>query len=169
MTRVDVTMATLLSADAIAKIDKEIAKYPVEHKASAVMSSLAIAQQERGWLSEDVIEFVASYLDMPPIAVWEVATFYGMYNLEKPGRFKIAICTNLPCALRGANDAADHLKRKLQIDFNQTTADGLFTLKEGECMGACGDAPVCIVNDRKMMSFMTPESLDNMLEELKNR
>jgi NADH-quinone oxidoreductase subunit E len=169
MTRVDVTMATLLSADAIAKIDKEIAKYPVEHKASAVMSSLAIAQQERGWLSEDVIEFVASYLDMPPIAVWEVATFYGMYNLEKPGRFKIAICTNLPCALRGANDAADHLKRKLQIDFNQTTADGLFTLKEGECMGACGDAPVCIVNDRKMMSFMTPENLDSMLDELKNR
>nr|TFG51700.1 MAG: NADH-quinone oxidoreductase subunit NuoE [Hyphomicrobiales bacterium] len=162
-------MATLLSADAIAKIDKEIAKYPVEHKASAVMSSLAIAQQERGWLSEDVIECVAAYLDMPPIAVWEVATFYGMYNLEKPGRFKIAICTNLPCALRGANDAADHLKRKLQIDFNQTTADGLFTLKEVECMGACGDAPVCIVNDRKMMSFMTPESLDNMLEELKNR
>jgi len=158
-----------LSAGAIAKIDKEVAKYPVEHKASAVMSSLAIAQHEKGWLSEDVIEWVAAYLDMPPIAVWEVATFYGMYNLEQPGRFKIAICTNLPCALRGANEAAEHLKSKLKVGFNQTSADGLFTLKEGECMGACGDAPVCIVNDREMVSFMTPENLDNMLEELKNR
>ncbi len=161
--------ADLLSAAAVARIDKEIAKYPVEHKASAVMSSLAIAQHEKGWLSKDVIEWVAGYLDMPPIAVWEVATFYGMYNLEKPGRFKITVCTNLPCALRGANEAADHLKSRLKIGFNQTTEDGLFTLKEGECMGACGDAPVCIVNDREMLSFMTPENLDNMLDELKNR
>jgi NADH-quinone oxidoreductase subunit E len=164
-----VSAATLLSAESLARIDREIAKYPADRKSSAVMSALAIAQQEKSWISEDVIEFVASYLDMPPIAVWEVATFYGMYNLEKPGQFKITICTNLPCALRGAGEAAEHLKKKLQIDFNQTSADGRFTLKEGECMGACVDAPVCIVNDRKMLSSMTPSNLDKMLDELKNR
>lgn len=163
------TEATLLSAETIAKIDKAVAKYPSDRKSSAVMAALAVAQWEKGWLSRDVVEFVANYLEMPPIAVWEVATFYGMYNLEKPGRFKITVCTNLPCALRGANNAADHLKNKLGIDFNQTTADGRFTLKEGECMGACGDAPVCIVNDREMKSFMTPEQLDRLIAELRDR
>ena len=161
--------ADFLSAGAVAKIDKEIAKYPAEHKASAVMSSLAIAQHEKGWLTEEAIEWVAQYLEMPPIAVWEVATFYGMYNLERPGRFKIMICTNLPCALQGANEAAEHLKSKLNLQFNETSEDGLFTLKEGECMGACGDAPVCIVNDREMVSWMTPENLDKLIEELKSR
>ena len=160
---------TVLSADAIAKIDREIAKFPAERKASAVIAALAIAQQEIGWISKEVAESVASYLDMPPIAVWEVATFYGMFNLEKPGRYKITICTNLPCALQGAEVAAVHLKKKLKLAFNQTSADGRFTLKEGECMGACGDAPVCIVNDRDMMSFMTPAKLDELLEELKNK
>ena len=160
---------TVLSTDAIARIDREIAKYPTERKSSAVMSALAIAQHEKGWISKDVVEFVASYLDMAPIAVWEVATFYGMYNLEERGRFKITICTNLPCALQGAEEAAEHLKKKLKMDFNQTSVDGRFTLKEGECMGACGDAPVCIVNDTKMMSYMTPVKLDELLDELKNR
>ena len=160
---------TVLSTDAIARIDREIAKYPTERKSSAVMSALAIAQREKGWISKDVVEFVASYLDMAPIAVWEVATFYGMYNLEEQGRFKITICTNLPCALQGAEEAAEHLKKKLKMDFNQTSVDGRFTLKEGECMGACGDAPVCIVNDTKMMSYMTPVKLDELLDELKNR
>ena len=160
---------TVLSTDAIARIDREIAKYPTERKSSAVMSALAIAQREKGWISKDVVEFVASYLDMAPIAVWEVATFYGMYNLEEQGRFKITICTNLPCALQGAEEAAEHLKKKLKMDFNQTSVDGRFTLKEGECMGACGDAPVCIVNDTKMMSYMTPVKLDELLNELKNR
>ena len=160
---------TVLSADAIAKIDREIAKYPAEQKRSAVIAALAVAQREIGWISKEVAEFVASHLEMPPIAVWEVATFYGMYNLEKPGRYKITICTNLPCALQGAETAAEHLKKKLKLAFNQTSADGRFTLKEGECMGACGDAPVCIVNDREMMSFMTPAKLDELLEELKNR
>lgn len=160
---------TVLSAEAVAKIDREIAKFPAERKASAVIAALAIAQREIGWISKDVAEFVASYLDMPPIAVWEVATFYGMYNLDEPGRYKITICTNLPCALQGAETAAEHLKKKLKLEFNQTSADGRFTLKEGECMGACGDAPVCIVNDREMMSFMTPAKLDELLEELKNR
>lgn len=161
--------ANLLSAESLARIDREIAKYPADRKSSAVMSALAIAQQEKSWVSEDVIEFVATYLGMPPIAVWEVATFYGMYNLDKPGQFKITICTNLPCALRGAGEAAEHLKKKLQIDFNQTSADGHFTLKEGECMGACVDAPVCIVNDRQMKPHMSPAKLDKWLDELKKR
>lgn len=158
----------LLSADAMAGIDREIAKYPPDRKASAVIAALAIAQQEKRWISKDVIEFIATYLDMPPIAVWEVASFYNMFNLEQPGQYKITICTNLPCALRGAEEAADHIKKKLQIDFNQTSADGRFTLKEGECMGACVDAPVCIVNDRRMLSSMTPANLDKMFEELKS-
>ena len=160
---------TVLSADAIAKIDREIAKFPAERKSSAVIAALAIAQREIGWITKDVAEVVASYLEMPPIAVWEVATFYGMYNLAEPGRFKITICTNLPCALQGAETAAEHLKKKLKLEFNQTSADGKFTLKEGECMGACGDAPVCIINDREMVSFMTPAKLDELIEDLKNR
>ena len=162
------TEAVVLSADAVARIDREIAKYPADRKSSAVMAALAIAQHEKGWVSKDVVEFVASYLEMPPIAVWEVATFYNMYNLDKSGQYKITICTNLPCALRGAEQAAEHLKKTLQIDFNQTSADGRFILKEGECMGACVDAPVCIVNDRKMLAQMTPANLDKMIDELKS-
>ena len=162
------TAVELVSPEALANINKAVAKYPSDRKRSAVMAALTIVQDEKGCLSTDAIEFVAAYLEMPPIAVWEVATFYGMYNLEKIGRYKITICTNLPCALRGAEDAAEHLKKKLEIDFNQTSADGRFTLKEGECMGACGDAPVCLVNDKKMMSFMTPENLDDMIDGLKN-
>jgi NADH-quinone oxidoreductase subunit E len=164
-----VTAAAPVSPDALASIDKAVAKYPVDRKPSAVMAALTIVQDEKGYLSSDTIEFVADYLGMAPIAVWEVATFYGMYNLEKIGRYKITICTNLPCALRGAEDAAEHLKKKLDIDFNETSADGRFTLKEGECMGACGDAPVCLVNDKEMMSFMTAENLDDMLDGLRNK
>ncbi len=159
----------VLSPAALARIDREIAKYPPERRASAVMAALAIAQDEKGWLARDAIEFVATYLDMPPIAVWEVATFYNMYNLEQPGRFKITICTNLPCALSGADTAAEHLKRRLGLEFGQTGADGLFTLKEGECMGACGDAPVCLLNDKKMLPQMTAERLDQLIEELKRQ
>ena len=162
------TEMALVSSKALANIDKAVAKYPSDRKQSAVMAALAIVQDEKGFLSSDSIEFVASYLEMPPIAVWEVATFYGMYNLEKTGRYKITICTNLPCALRGAEKAAEHLKKRLAIDFNQTSADGVFTLKEGECMGACGDAPVCLVNDKEMMSFMTEENMDDMLDRLRN-
>lgn len=160
---------TVLSADAIAKIDREIEKYPAEQKRSAVIAALAIAQREIGWISKEVAEFVASYLGMPPIAVWEVASFYTMFNLENPGHYKITICTNLPCALQGAAAAAEHLKKRLKLEFNQTSADGRFTLREGECMGACGDAPVCIINDTQMMSFMTPAKLDELIEELKNK
>lgn len=163
------TASAPVSSEALASIDKAVAKYPPDRKQSAVMAALTIVQDESGFLSTDTIEFVAGYLEMPPIAVWEVATFYGMYNLKKTGRYKITICTNLPCALRGAEEAAEHLKKKLEIGFNQTSSDGRFTLKEGECMGACGDAPVCLVNDKKMMSFMTPEKLDDLIEGLWNQ
>ena len=136
----------LLSPESLARIEKAIAKYPVEQRQSAVMAALTIAQSEKGWLSTETMDFVAQYLGMPPIAVYEVASFYGMYDLQPVGRHKITICTNLPCALSGATIAADHLKKKLGVGFGETTPDGQFTLKEGECLGACGDAPVCLHN-----------------------
>jgi NADH-quinone oxidoreductase subunit E len=156
----------MLSADVQHKIDRELAKYPPDQKQSAVMSALAFAQDEHGWLSTDLMDAVARYLGMPPVAVYEVATFYTMYNLKPQGRFKVTICTNLPCALSGATAAAEHLKSKLGIDFNETTPDGRFTLKEGECMGACGDAPVLLVNDRRMCSWMSEQKLDELVTEL---
>ena len=156
-----------LSAAARAKIDREITKFPPEQKQSAVMAALAICQDEIGWVSKDVVEAVAQYLGMPPIAVYEVATFYTMYNTASVGRHKITVCTNLPCALSGANEAAAYLKEKLGIDFNETTPDGQFTLKEGECMGACGDAPVLLVNNKRMESFMSEARLNALIEELR--
>ena len=157
----------MLTADSLAKIDQAVAKYPADQKQSAVMTALAVAQDEKGHLSTQVMDFVAGYLGMPPIAVYEVATFYAMYNVQPVGKHKLCICTNLPCALSGAADAAEHLKKKLGIDWNETTADGRFTLKEGECFGACGDAPVMLHNNKSMLSFMTPEKIDRWLEELK--
>ena len=157
----------MLTTDSLRKIDREIAKYPPEFKQSAVMSALIIAQDEKGWLSSELMDFVANYLGMPPVAVYEVATFYSMYNLEKMGRFKLTLCTCLPCGLQGALDAADHLREKLGIDFNETTPDGRFTLKEGECMGACAMAPVLLVNNKKMHDYMSNEKLDQLLESLK--
>jgi NADH-quinone oxidoreductase subunit E len=159
----------MLSAEAYDAIDKEVAKYPPNRKQSAVMAALAIAQNELGWLSESAVEDVASYLEMRAIAVWEVATFYGMYNLKKPGRYKLSICTNLPCALQGANKTVDQLRALLGIDFNETDLDGLLTLKEAECMGACGDAPVVIINDREMRGKIGVEDVEKLLEELKAR
>ena len=156
----------MLSPDTMRKIDREIAKYPPDRKQSAVIAALAFAQDEKGWLSPETMDAIAQYLGMPPVSVYEVATFYAMYNLEPTGRFKIALCTNLPCALQGANAAAQHLKRKLGVDFGETSSDGRFTLKEGECFGACGDAPVLLVNDRRMCSFMTEPRLDELLAEL---
>ena len=156
----------MLSADALQRIDREVAKYPADQKQSAVMAALAIAQDEKGWLATETMDFVARTLGMPAVAVYEVATFYAMYDLRPVGRYKITICTNLPCALAGANEAAAHLKERLGVDFNGTTPDGKFTLKEGECMGACGDAPVLIVNDRRMCSFMSKPKLDELVGEL---
>ena len=156
----------MLSTESLKRIDREIAKYPAEQKQSAVMSALAIAQDEKGWLADETMNFVAEYLGMSPIAVFEVATFYNMYNLEPVGKYKITVCTNLPCALSGSNDSAAYLKEKLNIEFNQTTPNGKFTLKEGECFGACGDAPVLLVNNKRMCSFMSNELIDKLLEEL---
>jgi NADH-quinone oxidoreductase subunit E len=157
----------LLSAAALKKIDREIAKYPLDQKQSAVMAALAVAQDEKGWLATETMDVVAEYLGMPPIAVYEVATFYAMYNTEPTGKYKLTICTNLPCALQNANQAAEHLKHTLGIGFGETTADGIFTLKEGECMGACGDAPVVLVNNKRMCSWMKPDQLDGLLAELR--
>jgi len=156
-----------LSPEALARIDQAITKYPADQKQSAVMAALTIAQDEKGWLSTETMDFVARYLDMPPIAVYEVASFYGMYDLQPVGKCKLAICTNLPCALQGATVAAEHLKQKLGVEFGATTADGAFTLKEAECMGACGDAPVLLVNNKRMACAMTPDKLDRLIEELK--
>ena len=158
---------TMLSPDAIKKIDREIAKYPPDQKQSAVMAALAVAQDEKGWLATETMDYVAEYLGMAPIAVYEVASFYAMYNLQPTGRHKLTVCTNLPCALSGGARAAVHLKSRLGVDFNQTTADGRFTLKEGECMGACGDAPVVLVDNKRMCSWMSDDKLDQLLDELK--
>jgi NADH-quinone oxidoreductase subunit E len=157
----------VLSEQAYQRIDREIAKFPPDQKQSAVMAALAIAQDETGWLSPEVMEAVAAYLDMAPVAVQEVATFYAMYNLSPIGKSKITICTNLPCALSGGEKAAHYLKQKLGIDYRETTEDGQFTLMEGECMGACGDAPVLLVNNKRMCSLMSDEKIDALLEELK--
>jgi NADH-quinone oxidoreductase subunit E len=156
----------MLSEAARTKIDREVAKYPPEHKQSAVMAALAIVQDEQGWLSPENMSDVAGYLGMAPVAVEEVATFYNMYELAPGGKYRLCICTNLPCALSGAGEAAAHLKRRLGIGWNETTADGKFTLKEGECFGACGDAPVVIVNNKRMLVGMTAERIDATLAEL---
>jgi NADH-quinone oxidoreductase subunit E len=157
----------MLSAESQKRIDREIAKFPAEQKQSAVMAALAIAQEEKGWLSTETMDFVAQCLDMPPIAVYEVASFYNMYQLAPGGKHKLTVCTNLPCALSGGADAAEHLKQRLGVGFNETTADGRITLKEGECMGACGDAPVLLVNNTRMCGFMSNDKLDQLLAELK--
>ena len=157
----------MLSAESLKKIDREVAKYPPGRQQSAVMSALIIAQDEKGWLSTETMDYVAKYLGMPPVLVYEVASFYTMYNLKPTGRHKLTLCTCLPCGLQGALAAADHLRERLRIDFNQTTADGRFTLKEGECMGACAMAPVLLVNNKKMLDYMTNDKLDRLIEELK--
>jgi len=156
----------MLSAESLKTIDAAVAKYPADQKQSAVMAALAVAQEEKGHLSNEVMDFVAGYLGMAPVAVYEVATFYAMYDLTPVGKHKLCVCTNLPCALSGALETAEHLKRKLGIDWDETTPDGRFTLKQGECFGACGDAPVVLLNNKKMRSFMTPQAIDKLLEEL---
>lgn len=159
----------MLSAESLARIDREVAKYPADQKQSAVMSALIVAQDQAGWLSTETMDTVAKYLGMPPVAVYEVASFYGMYNLAPTGTHKLTVCTCLPCGLQGSLEAADHLKRKLGIDFGETTPDGWFTLKEGECMGACAMAPVVLVNNKRMCDFMTRDKLDALLAELSKK
>ncbi len=157
----------MLSEQALQQIAVEVAKYPADQKQSAVMGALRIAQVEHGWVSPEVMAEVAQVLEMPAIAVQEVATFYNMYDTKPVGKHKITVCTNLPCVLGGGVAAGDYLKEKLGIDFNETTEDGMFTLKEGECMGACGDAPVLLHNNHKMCSFMSAEKIDALLAQLK--
>ena len=146
-----------------ALFDKELAKYPADQKQSAVMACLAIVQQEFGHVSQDSEKAVADYLGMPPIAVHEVTTFYNMYNQQPIGRYKLNICTNLPCQLRDGETALAHVCKKLGIEEGGTSSDGLVTVQKSECLGACADAPVLLLNDREMLSFMTPERLDELL------
>ena len=157
----------MFSEATLARFAREVAKYPAEQKQSAVMACLTLAQIEKGWLAKETIAFVADYLDIPAIAAEEVATFYNMYNLKPVGKYKLAVCTCIPCALSGGRDAAAYLAERLGISIGETTADGRFTLVESECQGACGDAPVALVNNHKMRSFLTPDKLDQLLEELK--
>jgi NADH-quinone oxidoreductase subunit E len=156
----------MLSAESIAKIDYELTKYPAENRQAAVMSALRISQTEKGWLSKETIAFVAEYLGMPAIAALEVATFYNMYDLEPMGKYKITVCTNISCMLRDSDEIVCHLEKRLGIGFNETTPDGKFTLKEGECMGACGGAPLFHINNTKMHEFLTPEKVDEILDGL---
>lgn len=157
----------MLTPASLAQIDREIAKYPPDQRQSAVMSALRIAQVEKGWLAIETMDFVADYLGMPAIAVYEVATFYTMYNTVPVGKYKVTVCTNISCMLTGAPEMVEHLKHRLGCGFGETSADGLYTLKEGECMGACGDAPLCLINNHRMEGFLTAEKIDTILEELK--
>jgi NADH-quinone oxidoreductase subunit E len=150
-----------------ARFAREVAKYPADQKQSAVMACLAIVQQEEGHVSQESEKVIADYLGMPPIAVHEVTTFYNMYNQHPVGQFKLNVCTNLPCQLRDGQKALDHLCHKLGVEEGGTTADGLFTVQKTECLGACADAPVMLVNDRQMCSYMSPERLDELVATLK--
>ena len=161
--------STSLSSESLAAIDREVAKYPAGKQASAVMSALRIAQKEKGWLAKETIEFVADYLQIPAIRALEVATFYNMYNLQPVGKRKLCICTNLPCALMGATKTAAALQESLGIKFGETTKDGEWTLREGECFGACGDGPIVIINNEKMHGGITAEKVPTFLEELRHK
>ena len=156
-----------LSEQTLARFAREVAKYPADQKASAVMACLAIVQQELGHISADSEKEVADYLGMPPIAVHEVTTFYNMYNQRPLGKYKLNVCTNLPCQLRDGAVALKHLEDKLGITMGETTADGMFTLQQSECLGACADSPVMLVNDRTMCSFMSTERLDRLIAGLR--
>ena len=157
----------MFSEATLARFAREVAKYPAEQKQSAVMACLSIAQQEQGWVSPEAEKAIADYLGMAPIAVREVTTFYNMYNQRPVGQFKLNVCTNLPCQLRNGQQAMDYLCEKLGVEDGGTTADGLFTVQKCECLGACADAPVMLVNDRQMISYMSNDRLDDLVATLK--
>ncbi|SHF61747.1 NADH dehydrogenase subunit E [Lampropedia hyalina DSM 16112] len=157
----------MITEATLARFAREVAKYPSERKQSAVMACLSIVQQEQGHISQQSEAVIAEYLEMPEIAVHEVTTFYNMYNQHPVGKYKLAVCTNLPCQLRDGKKALEHLEQKLGIQMGETTADGLFTLQQCECLGACADAPVMLVNDRDMCSFMSNERLEGLLDGLR--
>jgi NADH-quinone oxidoreductase subunit E len=157
----------MISESTKARFAREVAKFPADQKQSAVMACLSIVQQEQGWVSPESEQVVAEVLGMPVMAVHEVTTFYNMYNQKPVGKFKLNVCTNLPCQLRGGAQALAHLEHKLGVNVGGTTADGMFTLQPSECQGACADAPVLLVNDRHMCSFMSHEKLDQLVDSLK--
>lgn len=157
----------MISEESKARFAREVAKYPADQKQSAVMACLAIAQQELGYVSEDAERDVAQYLGMPVMAVHEVTTFYNMYNQRPVGKYKLNVCTNLPCQLRDGVSTLQYLEKKLGISMGETTPDGMFTLQQSECLGACADSPVMLVNDRSMCSFMSPEKLDQLVDGLR--
>ncbi len=157
----------MISEAARARFAREVAKYPADQKQSAVMACLAIVQQELGHVSAQSEQLVADYLGMPAIAVHEVTTFYNMYNQRPVGKYKLNVCTNLPCQLRDGTRALQHLEHTLGVSMGETTDDGLFTLQQCECLGACADAPVMLVNDRTMCSFMSTERLDQLIAGLR--
>jgi len=161
-----VTTMTLSEAIQL-RFAREVAKYPADQKQSAVMACLSVVQQEQGHVSRAAEQAVADYLGMPAIAVYEITTFYNMYNQRPVGKFKLNVCTNLPCQLRDGQKALHYLERKLGIEMGGTTADGLFTLQQSECLGACADSPVMLVNDRHMCSFMSNDKLDQLIDGLK--
>ena len=150
------------------RFDREVAKYPDEQKQSAVMACLSIVQQEQGFVSAESERAIADYLGMAPMAVHEVTSFYNMYNQQPVGKFKINVCTNLPCQLRNGQGALMHLVKTLGIEVGETTADGIFTVQPGECMGACADAPVLLVNDRNMCSYMSNDKIDQLVAGLRS-
>ncbi len=160
------TASTMFSEATLARFAREVAKYPADQAQSAVMACLAIVQQDMGWVSPEAEQGIADYLGMPAIAVREVTTFYNMYNQQPVGRFKLNVCTNLPCQLRAGQEALDHLCAKLGVEPGGTTPDGLITVQPCECLGACADAPVMLVNDRQMLSFMSHERLDELVQTL---
>jgi len=157
----------MISEESKARFAREVAKYPADQKQSAVMACLAIVQQELGYVSAESEKVVADYLGMPPIAVHEVTAFYNMYNQQPVGKYKLNVCTNLPCQLRDGGRALKHLEEKLDIGMGETTPDGLFTLQQCECLGACADSPVLLVNDRTMCSFMSNDKLDQLVDGLR--
>lgn len=157
----------MISAATKLRFDREVSKYPADQKQSAVMACLAIVQQELGFVSAESEKAIADHLGMAPMAVHEVTTFYNMYNQRPVGKFKLNVCTNLPCQLRDGQKALHHLEGKLGIHMGETTSDGLFTLQQSECLGACADAPVMLVNDRAMCSFMSNDKLDQLVDELR--
>ena len=158
----------MISEQVTAKFDREVAKYPADQKQSAVMACLTIVQDELGFVSADSEKLLGEYLGMAPIAVHEVTTFYNMYNQQPVGKYKLNVCTNLPCQLRDGLVALKHLERKLGISMGETTSDGMFTLQQSECLGACADSPVMLVNDLTMCSFMSNEKLDQLIAGLQS-
>jgi NADH-quinone oxidoreductase subunit E len=157
----------MISEESKARFAQEVAKYPADQKQSAVMACLAIVQREAGYVSAESEKAVADFLGMAPMAVHEVTSFYNMYNQQPVGKYKLNVCTNLPCQLRDGGKALKHLEKKLNINMGETTPDGMFTLQQCECLGACADSPVMLVNDQTMCSFMSNDKLDQLVDGLR--